>query len=74
MSHADRRYTYLRVLYRTASSSQTANYKHNSRDVCLGHEFKDMYGLKLNAKSNLDNISDLPRLTLSMSHDVDLMN
>ena len=52
----------------------TANYKHNSRDVCLGHEFKDMYGLKLNAKSNLDNISDLPRLTLSMRHDVDLMN
>ena len=30
MSHADRRYTYLRVLYRTASSSQTANYKHKT--------------------------------------------
>ena len=30
MSHADRRYTYLRVLFRTASSSQTANYKHKT--------------------------------------------
>ena len=29
MSHADRRYTYLRVLFR-ASSSQTANYKHKA--------------------------------------------
>ena len=50
----------------------TAGYKHGSRDVNVGHEFKDMYGLKLNAKSNLDNISALPKLTLCLSHDVSL--
>lgn len=53
--------------------TSSAAYKHGSRDVSASHKFKDMYGLKVTASSNLDNLTDVPRMTLSLSHDVDLM-